>query len=143
MGPKKKADEKPKGKDAGGKGGKKDGKNDGKKGGTADDQKPAKLKGGQAIDVRHILCAKMSKKDEAAAKINENPSLARFIEIAREYDEDKPKAGGALGWKTKGSLDPAFEEVAYALEPSTGSKFSFGQAKTAFGYHLIVVQGRK
>jgi len=144
MGPKNKAAEKPKGKDAGAGGkaakGAKGAKKDKK---AADDDKPVKLKGGQSIDVRHILCAKMSKRDEALAKIEENPSLARFTEIAREYDEDKPKAGGALGWKTKGSLDHAFEEVAYALEPSSGSKIHIGQAKTVHGYHLIVVEGRK
>ncbi|KAJ1335335.1 peptidyl-prolyl cis-trans isomerase NIMA-interacting 4 [Microdochium nivale] len=114
-----------------------------KKDGKADNQKPAKLKGGQSIDVRHILCKKMSKKEEALAKINENPSLANFIEIAMVYDEDKPKAGGALGWKTKGELDSAFEAVAYTLEPSSESKFSYGEAKTEYGYHIIVVEGRK
>lgn len=47
--------------------------------------------------------------------------------------------GGSLGWKNKGSLDPKFEEVAFALEPSTTSNPSIGEAKTGFGYHIIMV----
>lgn len=44
-----------------------------------------------------------------------------------------------MGWKTKGSLDPAFEEVAFALEPSTTSNPKYGEAKTSFGYHIMMV----
>lgn len=48
-------------------------------------------------------------------------------------------AGGSLGWKIKGSLDPTFEEVAFSLEPSTTSNPKIGEAKTPFGYHIIMV----
>jgi NIMA-interacting peptidyl-prolyl cis-trans isomerase 4 len=51
--------------------------------------------------------------------------------------------GGALGWKTKGSLDPKFEEVAFALETSTTNSPKFVEVKTEFGYHIIMVEGRK
>lgn len=47
--------------------------------------------------------------------------------------------GGSLGWKTKGSLDPTFEEVAFALQPSTTGNPIIGEAKTPFGYHIIMV----
>lgn len=47
--------------------------------------------------------------------------------------------GGSLGWKIKGSLDPTFEEVAFSLEPSTTSNPKIGEAKTPFGYHIIMV----
>lgn len=46
-----------------------------------------------------------------------------------------------MGWKTKGSLDPKFEEIAFALEPSTTSSPKFGEVKTGFGYHIIMVGG--
>jgi NIMA-interacting peptidyl-prolyl cis-trans isomerase 4 len=52
-------------------------------------------------------------------------------------------SGGALGWKTKGSLDPQFEAVAYGLETSTTGSPKYGEAKTGFGYHIIMVEGRK
>lgn len=48
--------------------------------------------------------------------------------------------GGALGWKTKGSLDAKFEEIAFALEPSTTNSPKIGEAKTGFGYHIIMVR---
>ncbi|RDA94159.1 hypothetical protein CP533_6619, partial [Ophiocordyceps camponoti-saundersi (nom. inval.)] len=94
--------------------------------------KPAKKEDGKAnkagarsINVRHILCEKHAKKEEALAKINEG---IKFDEVAR----------GSLGWKNKGSLDPQFEEVAYALEPSTTASPKIGEVKTGFGYHIIM-----
>jgi peptidyl-prolyl cis-trans isomerase NIMA-interacting 4 len=52
-------------------------------------------------------------------------------------------SGGALGWKTKGSLAPEFEAVAYGLDNSTTAAPKYGEAKTEFGYHIIMVEGRK
>ncbi|KAG6012317.1 Peptidyl-prolyl cis-trans isomerase pin4 [Claviceps pusilla] len=96
--------------------------------------------GGQSINVRHILCEKHARKEEALAKIKEG---VKFDEVARTYSEDKARQGGALGWKTKGSLDAKFEEIAFALEPSTTNSPKIGEAKTEFGYHIIMVEGRK
>ncbi|KAI0887356.1 FKBP-like protein [Annulohypoxylon maeteangense] len=127
MAPKKKADKKSNDKDAGGKG--KDDKNEGKG------------KGGQAVLVRHILCEKHGKKEEAFAEIMKTPTLDHFITVARIFSEDKAKQGGLLGWQRKGQLAPEFEKVAFVLQESKGSNLFIGQAKTAFGYHLIVVEG--
>ncbi|KAM4054604.1 PPIC-type PPIASE domain-containing protein [Hirsutella rhossiliensis] len=99
-----------------------------------------KAKGAQSINVRHILCEKHAKKEEALAKLNEG---VKFDEVARNYSEDKARQGGSLGWKSKGSLDPKFEEAAFALEPSTTSSPKFAEVKTGFGYHIIMVEGRK
>lgn len=52
-------------------------------------------------------------------------------------------AGGSLGWKTRGSLDGAFEKTAYELEPSSTGNPKYGEVKTGFGYHIIMVEGRK
>ncbi|UKZ54823.1 Peptidyl-prolyl cis-trans isomerase pin4 [Trichoderma virens] len=93
-----------------------------------------------SINVRHILCEKHAKKEEALLKLSEG---VKFDEVARAYSEDKARQGGSLGWKTKGSLDPTFEEVAFSLEPSTTSSPKIGEAKTPFGYHIIMVEGRK
>ncbi|QUC18567.1 uncharacterized protein UV8b_02808 [Ustilaginoidea virens] len=106
------------------------------KGGTDKDSGSSKVKGAQAINVRHILCGKHAKKEEALAKIKDG---LKFDEVARNYSEDKARQGGALGWKSKGSLDPRFEEVAFTLEPSTTSSPKLGEAKTEFGYHIIMV----
>jgi NIMA-interacting peptidyl-prolyl cis-trans isomerase 4 len=51
--------------------------------------------------------------------------------------------GGSLGWKTRGSLDAAFEKAAYELEPSTVANPKWVEVKTGFGYHIIMVEGRK
>ncbi|RFN52140.1 hypothetical protein FIE12Z_3523 [Fusarium flagelliforme] len=95
-----------------------------------------KAKGAQSINVRHILCEKHAKKEEALAKLNDG---VKFDEVAREFSEDKARQGGSLGWKTKGSLDPKFEEVAFALEPSTTTSPKFVEVKTGFGYHIIMM----
>jgi NIMA-interacting peptidyl-prolyl cis-trans isomerase 4 len=81
-------------------------------------------------------CEKHAKKEEALGKLNEG---VKFDEVARNYSEDKARQGGSLGWKTKGSLDPAFEEVAFALEPSTTASPKIAEVKTGFGYHIIMV----
>lgn len=117
------------------------GKGDKNKGGDKDTKESSgKAKGAMSINVRHILCEKHSKKEEALAKLNEG---VKFDEVAREYSEDKARQGGSLGWKIKGSLDPTFEEAAFALEPSTTGSPKFVEVKTGFGYHIIMVEGRK
>jgi NIMA-interacting peptidyl-prolyl cis-trans isomerase 4 len=48
-----------------------------------------------------------------------------------------------LGWKTRGELDPIFEEAAFNLDTSTTAKPKYVEVKTGFGYHIIMVEGRK
>ncbi|KAL3427081.1 peptidyl-prolyl cis-trans isomerase PIN4 [Phlyctema vagabunda] len=120
------------------KGGAAKGKGKGK--GDAGDEKGGKVKGAQSINVRHILCEKHSKKEEALTKL---AGGAKFDDVAREFSEDKARAGGALGWKTRGDLDPAFEEVAFELEASTTTSPKYREVKTGFGYHILMVEGRK
>jgi peptidyl-prolyl cis-trans isomerase NIMA-interacting 4 len=55
---------------------------------SKDDKK--KLKPATSINVRHILCEKHSKKEEALAKLNEG---VKFDEVAREFSEDKARQG--------------------------------------------------
>ncbi|PKS10193.1 hypothetical protein jhhlp_001943 [Lomentospora prolificans] len=105
------------------------------KGGKGD-KEDKQVKGAQSINVRHILCEKHGKKEEALAKLRDG---AKFDEVAREFSEDKARQGGALGWKTRGSLAPQFEEVAFNLEASSTGNPKFGEAKTEFGYHIIMV----
>jgi hypothetical protein len=62
------------------------------KGKTADkgaDKKGAQ-KGAQSINVRHILCEKHAKKEEALKKLNDGVA---FNKVAEEYSEDKARAG--------------------------------------------------
>ncbi|KUL90495.1 hypothetical protein ZTR_00259 [Talaromyces verruculosus] len=136
----------------------------------ADDKGKGKgLKAANSINVRHILCEKHSKKEEALEKLRNG---AKFDDVAREFSEDKARqgasifpttsnqplsghisnlhlfvwgyfTGGSLGWKVRGSLHGDFEKVAYDLEPSTTANPKYAEVKTGFGYHIIMVEGRK
>ncbi|KAI9646818.1 hypothetical protein NHQ30_004817 [Ciborinia camelliae] len=132
----------PPAKKAAGKGGKGKGKDD------AGDAKETKVKGAQQINVRHILMT------EALAKLEGG---AKFDDVARDFSEDKARAGdfwekkadmrdnvgGALGWKGRGDLDAEFEKVAFEMEASTTAKPKYREVKTGFGYHIVMVEGRK
>lgn len=61
-----------------------------------------------------------------------------WVDVANQI-----QIGGSLGWKTRGSLDPAFEKAAYELDPSTTGNPKYVEVKTGFGYHIIMVEGRK
>jgi len=99
-----------------------------------------KLKAANSINVRHILCEKHGKKEEALVKLNAG---TKFDEVAREFSEDKARQGGSLGWKVRGSLIHEFEVAAYALEPSTTANPKWAEVKTKEGYHILMVEGRK
>ena len=63
----------------------------GKGKGKADaEEKGGKVKGAQQINVRHILCEKHSKKEEALEKLKGG---AKFDDVAKEFSEDKARAG--------------------------------------------------
>lgn len=94
----------------------------------------------QSINVRHILCEKHARKEEALAALQSGRS---FDDVAREFSEDKARQGGSLGWKTRGSLLAEFEKVAFELETSSTAKPKYQEVKTSEGYHLVMVEGRK
>jgi parvulin-like peptidyl-prolyl isomerase len=65
---------------------------------------------------------------------------------ARKLDRKliKITAGGSLGWMTRGSMVGPFQDAAFALEPSTVDRPKLsGLVKTNFGYHIIMVEGRR
>ena len=97
---------------------------------------------GNAVKVRHILCEKQSKALEAIEKLK---SGMKFNEVAANYSEDKARSGGDLGWMTRGSMVGPFQDAAFALPNSTVDKpvYTDPPVKTKFGYHVIMVEGRK
>uniref|UniRef100_A0A663MC14 Peptidyl-prolyl cis-trans isomerase n=1 Tax=Athene cunicularia TaxID=194338 RepID=A0A663MC14_ATHCN len=98
--------------------------------------------GGRPAMVRHILCEKHGKAMEAMEKLK---SGLRFSEVASQYSEDKARQGGDLGWMTRGSMVGPFQEAAFALPVSSMDKpvYTDPPVKTKFGYHIIMVEGRK
>jgi len=57
---------------------------------TAKTSSSGKLKPATAINVRHILCEKHAKKEEALQKLRDG---AKFDDVAREMSEDKARQG--------------------------------------------------
>ncbi|XP_013771675.1 peptidyl-prolyl cis-trans isomerase NIMA-interacting 4-like [Limulus polyphemus] len=135
----------PKGKGGGGESkGAKGGKGGGKGGEAAAEGKSQQKqsKGGNAVKVRHILCEKQSKILEAMEKIK---SGRKFNEVAAEYSEDKARQGGDLGWMNRGSMVGPFQDAAFSLPVSTlqSPVYTDPPVKTKFGYHIIMVEGKK
>ncbi|NXI34665.1 PIN4 isomerase, partial [Galbula dea] len=101
-----------------------------------------RLRTSPRCQVRHILCEKHGKAMEAMEKLK---SGLRFSEVASQYSEDKARQGGDLGWMTRGSMVGPFQEAAFALPVSSMDKpvYTDPPVKTKFGYHIIMVEGRK
>ncbi|XP_062521390.1 peptidyl-prolyl cis-trans isomerase NIMA-interacting 4-like [Corticium candelabrum] len=98
--------------------------------------------GGNSVKVRHVLCEKHSKAMEAMEKLR---SGSKFDEVAAQYSEDKARRGGDLGWMVRGSMVGPFQDAAFALQPSTPAKpiYTDPPVKTKFGYHIIMIEGKK
>ncbi|XP_032831113.1 peptidyl-prolyl cis-trans isomerase NIMA-interacting 4 [Petromyzon marinus] len=98
--------------------------------------------GGTSVKVRHILCEKHGKVMEAMEKLK---SGVRFNEVATNFSEDKARQGGDLGWMVRGSMVGPFQEAAFALPVSSLASpvYTDPPVKTKFGYHIIMVEGRK
>lgn len=97
-----------------------------------------------SVKVRHILCEKHSKVMEAMALLK-SPDGGNFNSVAEKFSEDKARQGGSLGWMARGSMVGPFQEAAFALPVSTTSQpiYTDPPVKTKFGYHIIMVEGRK
>ena len=64
-----------------------------------------------------------------------------FADAAKKYSQDEGSraTGGDLGYFGHGVMDPEFERVTFALSPGEISP----PVKSAFGYHLILVEDRR
>ncbi|KAG5351565.1 Peptidyl-prolyl cis-trans isomerase pin4 [Termitomyces sp. Mn162] len=102
-----------------------------------------KGKGVEGVGESAVKCNGKGSKGtlKAATAVNEGQT---FNKVAQEYSEDKAKAGGSLGWMVRGSMVGPFQEAAFALTPSTVDKPIVSPlVKTNFGYHIIMVEGRR
>ena len=103
----------------------------------------------EQVEARHILIKSDSKDDKAQQekaleKIKEVQQQIKagedFAALAKKYSEGPSgKNGGDLSYFGRGQMVKPFEDVAFNLEPDQISDI----VKTRFGYHLIMVTGKK
>ena len=104
----------------------------------------------EQVRVQHILLTWKpmgTRDDRAAIREQMRPILeqarsgADFATLAREHSEDSATAkyGGDTGLFHRGQMVPAFEEVAFALEPGEISD----PVETPFGVHILRLEERR
>jgi len=109
-----------------------------------------RFKEGEAVHASHILVTvapNAPAADKTAARTKAEGILrkirggADFATVARAESQDPGSApkGGDLGFFSKGQMDPAFEEAAFALKPGAVS----GIVESQFGFHIIKLIERK
>src|SRR5262249_41658974 len=92
----------------------------------------------EQIHVRHILVYTEDRANELLAQLKAG---ANFADLARANSIDTASAplGGDLGWASKGVYVAEFENAIWAAQPGQ----VLGPIKTAFGYHLVQIEGRE
>ena len=52
---------------------------------------------------------------------------------------------GDLGWMSRGSMVGPFQDAAFQLQPSTVDRpvYTDPPVKTKFGYHIIMIEGKR
>ncbi len=91
----------------------------------------------EQVEAEHILVGTQDLANEIHAQVTGG---ADFEQIARTSSTDTATAptGGKLGWITRGQVDPALAEAAFALQPGQVS----APVQTQFGWHVIRVLDR-
>ena len=78
-----------------------------------------------------------AKAEQVLAEVRKSPGS--FAALAKKYSEDPGSApkGGDLGWFTRGTMEPPFENAAFKLKPNEIS----GLVESQYGFHIIKVTG--
>ena len=107
-------------------------------------ERQASLDKPESVKARHILLMSQGKEDADVKaqieKIAKELTPANFKTLANQYTEDPSGKGkgGELQAFSKGQMVPEFEAVAFSQKPGTIS----APVKTAYGYHLILVENK-
>jgi len=114
------------------------------------DKNPDLFKSPEQVKARHILIQvpkgasdeeKNKQKEKADEVLKKVKAGEDFTKLAAEYSDDPgtKSKGGELGFFSKGSMVPAFEQVAFSLKPGEVSEL----VETEFGFHVIKVDEKK
>ncbi len=91
---------------------------------------------GEQVRARHILVETEQEAKNALDLVK--AGNLDFAAAAQQLSQDpgSKDKGGDLGWFPRGIMDPAFEEVAFKLEPGQLSE----PVNSTFGWHIIKVE---
>ena len=114
------------------------------------DKNPDLFKSPEQVKARHILIQvpkeateeeKKKLKEKADEVLKKVKAGEDFTKLAAEYSDDPgtKSKGGELGFFSKGSMVPAFEQAAFSLKPGEVSEL----VETEFGFHVIKVDEKK
>jgi peptidyl-prolyl cis-trans isomerase C len=114
------------------------------------DKNPDLFKSPEQIKARHILIQvpkeapdeeKKKLKEKADEVLKKIKAGEDFTKLAADFSDDPgtKSKGGELGFFSKGSMVPAFEQAAFALKPGEVSEV----VETDFGFHVIKVDEKK
>ncbi|WP_274423046.1 peptidylprolyl isomerase [Chelativorans sp. YIM 93263] len=92
----------------------------------------------EEVRARHILVETEEEANEIIQQLDEGGD---FASLAEEHSQDGSAAeGGDLGYFAEGQMVPAFEEVAFSLEPGT---YTEEPVESQFGWHVIKVEDKR
>ncbi len=114
------------------------------------DKNPDMFKSPEQVKARHILIQvpkgatdeeKKKLKEKAEEVLKKVKAGEDFTKLAAEFSDDPgtKSKGGELGFFSKGSMVPAFEQAAFSLKPGEVSDL----VETEFGFHVIKVDEKK
>jgi peptidyl-prolyl cis-trans isomerase D len=103
----------------------------------------------EQVKLRHILLStdgrspeeREAQRQKATELLGQIRGGADFARLARENSDDQSNAsqGGDLGWIFRGQTEPAFEQVAFNLEPGQVGDL----VETSYGFHIVKSEGKE
>ncbi|MGI6359336.1 MAG: peptidylprolyl isomerase [Bacillota bacterium] len=92
----------------------------------------------EMVKVSHIVVASQAEAEQLQAELVSGRDFAALA-LEHSLDEETAAIGGSLRWFERGEMHPAFEQVAFQLQPGETS----GLVQTNEGWHIIKMESRQ